>query len=284
MKMMKALICSVFVSCIMITSAHASLLWKISGNDLEQPSYLFGTIHVICDNQFYMDERIENAVAEAETLMMEIDMTSPDTMMRLQQLMMNPGGAYLQDYLSEDQLAKVDEYFVANIGAGLAQLGGLKPMALNSMVLVAGMACDVQSYEVVLSEMAEAQEMAVTELESVEFQMSIFDDIPMSEQVAWLWEMIANEDESKAQMDEMLEAYLSEDMERLLSLMKDDPQFADYYEILLDQRNLNWVAPIREQIHTHSTFIAVGAGHLPGAKGVIELLKDAGYEVEPMTR
>lgn len=285
MKMMKALICSIVLgSCMLMSSAHASLLWKISGNDLAQPSYLFGTIHVICENQFYMDERIENAVAEADNLMLEIDMTSPQTMMRLQQLMVNPEGAYLQDHLSEDQLTQVDEYFVENFGAGLAQLGVLKPMALNSMVLVAGLGCDVQSYEVALSEMATAQDMPLIELESVEFQMSIFDDIPLSEQVDWLWDMIAKEDKSQAQMDEMLDAYLNEDLDGLLSLMKDDPQFADHYEVLLDERNLNWIAPIREQIHTKSTFIAVGAGHLPGAKGVIALLKEAGYEVEAMTR
>lgn len=286
MKMMKGLICSlVFASCLLMNSAHASLLWKISGNDLEQPSYLFGTIHVICGSQFYMDERIESAVREADALMLEIDMTSPQTMIRLQQLMVNPQGAYLQEHLSEEQLATVDEYFVENFGAGVAQLGVLKPMALNSMVLVAGLPCDdVKSYEVVLEEMASAQDMPVMELESVEFQMSIFDDIPLAEQVEWLWDMIEDEAETQAQMAAMVDAYLSEDLDRLLTFMKEDPQFEDHFEVLLDDRNVNWVAPIREQIHAQSTFIAVGAGHLPGDMGVIELLREAGYEVEAVSR
>lgn len=286
MKMMKGFICSLIVtSCILMSSAHASLLWKISGNDLEQPSYLFGTIHVICGSQFYMDERIESAVRESDTLMLEIDMTSPQTMMRLQQLMVNPQGPYLQEHLSEAQLATVDEYFVEHFGAGIAQLGVLKPMALNSMVLVAGLPCDdVKSYEVVLGDMAAEQDMALTELESVEFQMSIFDDIPLAEQVDWLWEMIDDEEETQAQMAAMVDAYLAEDLDRLLTFMKEDPQFQDHFEVLLDDRNLNWIAPIREQIHTQGTFIAVGAGHLPGEMGVIQLLREAGYEVEAISR
>ena len=286
MKMMKGFICSlVFAGCMLMSSAHASLLWKISGNDLEQPSYLFGTIHVICGSQFYMDERIENAVNETDTLMLEIDMSSPQTMMRLQQLMVNPQGPYLQDHLSEEQLATVDEYFIENFGAGVAQLGVLKPMALNSMVLVGGLPCDdVKSYEVVLAEMAENQEMSLAELESVEFQMSIFDDIPLAEQVEWLWEMIDDEEHTQAQMAAMVDAYLSEDVDRLLTFMKEDPQFQDYFEVLLDDRNVNWIAPIREQIHSESTFIAVGAGHLAGDMGVIQLLREAGYEVEAINR
>lgn len=286
MKMMKGFICSlVFAGCMLMSSAHASLLWKISGNDLEQPSYLFGTIHVICGSQFYMDERIENAVNDTDTLMLEIDMSSPQTMMRLQQLMVNPQGPYLQDHLSEEQLATVDEYFIENFGAGVAQLGVLKPMALNSMVLVGGLPCDdVKSYEVVLAEMAENQEMSLAELESVEFQMSIFDDIPLAEQVEWLWEMIDDEEHTQAQMAAMVDAYLSEDVDRLLTFMKEDPQFQDYFEVLLDDRNVNWIAPIREQIHSESTFIAVGAGHLAGDMGVIQLLREAGYEVEAINR
>lgn len=286
MRMMKAFIYSLVLSSfLLMSSAQASLLWKISGNDLEQPSYLFGTIHLICGGQFYMDDRIENAVSETDTLMLEIDLTDTATMMRLQQLMVNPQGPYLQEHLSESQLSSVDEFFIENFGAGVAQLGVLKPMALHSMVLVAGMPCtDIKSYEVVLSEMAGEQDMAITELETVEFQMSLFDNIPLQEQVEWLWTMIDEEGEAQAQMAAMVDAYLGEDLEALLTLMKDDPQFSEYFELLLDDRNVNWVAPIREQIHAQSTFIAVGAGHLPGEMGMIELLREAGYEVEAVSR
>lgn len=266
-----------------ISSAQASLLWKVSGNDLTEPSYLFGTIHIICEDSFMMDERIEQAFASSDSLMMEIDFASPGTMQRLQQLMINPEGPYLDEHLDEEQLATLDAYFRDNIGAGLGQVGVLKPMALNSMVMVAGLPCsDTESYEVHFSEQADEHEKPVVALESVEYQMGLFDDIPTSEQVEWLWEIVNERDAAEEQMTDMVAAYADEDLDRLLDIIREDPQFAGHVELFLDKRNQNWVAPIREQMHSTSTFVAVGAGHLPGEKGLVTLLRNAGYDVEPV--
>ncbi|MBA3987901.1 TraB/GumN family protein [Aliidiomarina maris] len=285
MNMMRIFQGALLSTLLMVSSAHASLLWKISGNDLEQPSYLFGTIHLICGQDFYMDERIEQAFASTDALVMELDMSAAQTMMRLQQLMVSPTGPYLQDHLSEEQLAEVDAYFVDNFGAGVAQLGVLKPMALSSMVMVAGLPCtDIKSYELEFAQMAEAHDMSVMELESVEFQMGIFDDIPVAEQVGWLYEAISNEEQAQSMLREMKQTYLREDLDALMDIMQQDPQFADHMDVLLDQRNQNWIAPIRDMVHEQSVFIAVGAGHLPGEQGVIQLLQQAGYQVEPITR
>jgi uncharacterized protein YbaP (TraB family) len=282
---MKTLIrfCSalLLVGAFSVSSAQASLLWKVSGNELESPSYLFGTIHIICDDSFLMDERIEDAFTASESLMMEIDFAAPGTMQRLQQLMINPEGPYLDQYLDEEQLAAVDSYFRENIGAGLGQIGVLKPMALNSMVMVAGLPCaETESYEVHFTEQAGEQEKPVVALESVEYQMGLFDDIPTEEQVDWLWEIISEPDAAEEQMTQMVDAYAEEDLDRLLEIIREDPQFAGHVELFLDKRNQNWVAPIREQIHSGPTFVAVGAGHLPGEQGLVSLLREAGYEVE----
>lgn len=266
-----------------VSSAQASLLWKVSGNDLAEPSYLFGTIHIICEDSFMMDERIEQAFASTESLMMEIDFASPGTMQRLQQLMINPEGPYLDEHLDEEQLATLDAYFRDNIGAGLGQVGVLKPMALNSMVMVAGLPCsETESYEVHFSDEADEHEKPIVALESVEYQMGLFDDIPTSEQVEWLWEIVNERDAAEEQMTDMVAAYADEDLDRLLDIIRDDPQFAGHVELFLDKRNENWVAPIREQMHSAPTFVAVGAGHLPGEKGLVTLLRNAGYDVEPV--
>ncbi|RUO32580.1 TraB/GumN family protein [Aliidiomarina soli] len=286
MKMMfRTFTLALLVSVFTISTAQASLLWKVTGNDLDQPSYLFGTIHVICQDRFYMDERIEDAIASSEQLAKEIDISAPGTMMRLQQLMVNPDGPYLEEHLNEDELATLDQYFLDNFGVGLAQVGALKPMALNSMLLMGAMPCaDTESYEAFFAQRASELELPILELESVEFQMSLFDNIPQEEQVSWLLEMVKDDQATTEQMESLIDAYLSEDLDTLLALMEEDPQFAEYAEVLLDERNQNWVAPIREMIHERSTFIAVGAGHLPGDMGVITLLQDAGYTVEPVAR
>lgn len=272
-------------SVLLMGSAQASLLWKITSDELPQPSYLFGTIHLICEQDFFMDERIETALAESDALVKEIDLSSPEIMLRLQQLMVNTGGPYLQEYLSADQLAVIDEYFTENFGAGLAQLGVLKPLALSSMVLTAGLPCtDIKSYEMELADLADQHDLAILELESVDFQMQIFDDIPLEDQVAWLWQGIAEEQESQRVFQTMVDAYVAEDLDKLLEAMRQDPQMMEYFDVLLNERNHNWIAPIREMIHAQQVFIAVGAGHLPGEQGVIRLLEEAGYTVEPVTR
>ena len=271
-------------SALAMGSAHASLLWKISGEGLAEPSYLFGTIHLICEQDFFMDKRIEAALAESDALVKEVDLTAPEVMLRLQQAMVNPEGAYLHEHLNEDQLTELDAYFTENFGAGLAQIGTLKPLALNSMVLSAGMPCtDIKSYEMELAELANQHELTILELESVEFQVDLFDSIPLDDQVEWLWHAIDEEEKSQDVMQDMVDAYVNEDLDLLLNTMQQDPQMVDYMEILLNERNRNWIAPIREMMHEQQLFIAVGAGHLPGEQGVIRLLQEVGYTVEPVT-
>jgi len=178
----------------------------------------------------------------------------------------------------------MDEYFTEHFGAGLAQVGMLKPLALSSMVLTAGMPCtDIKAYEMELAELANQHELAILKLESVEFQMELFDRIPLADQVEWLWHGVDQEEESQRVMQTMVDAYVSEDLNQLLAAMQQDPQMMEYMELLLDERNRNWIAPIRDMMHEQQLFIAVGAGHLPGEQGVIRLLQEAGYTVEPVT-
>lgn len=266
-------------------TAQASLLWKVSGNELTQPSYLFGTIHVICEDRFIMNDTIESAFAQSETLVMELDISAPGTMQRLQALMVSEEGPYLDRYLNEQQLETMDAYFRENIGAGLGQLGGLKPMALNSMVMIGGLPCtETTSYEVFFMEQADEQETPIVALEDVDFQMGLFDEIPLQEQVEWLWEMISDSEMGDALMESMVQAYEQQDLDALMEIMEEDPQFNHYMEMFIDERNRNWIAPLRQQMHESTSFIAVGAGHLPGDQGLINLLREAGYDVKAVSQ
>ncbi|RUO27556.1 TraB/GumN family protein [Aliidiomarina maris] len=266
-------------------SAQASLLWKVSGNDLEQPSYLFGTVHMICQSDFYMDERIEQAFANTQSLMLELDMSSESEMMRLQQLMVNPSGPYLDEYLDDDQYAQVDAFFQQHVGAGLQFLGALKPFALQATAMAVTASCDeVVSYEGYFLEQAMTGDYTVTAVESAEFQATLFDDIPMQQQVNWLWEIVDDVEAGQALFQELTSVYLSEDMDALFEVIVSEPEFQEYQGLILDDRNLAWVEPIRAQIHQQPTFIAVGSGHIAGELGMLELLRAEGYTVEPIAR
>lgn len=284
---MKVLMFNVFLvlAALSVSSAQASVLWKISGNGLDKPSYLYGTVHMICKSDFYMDERIETAFNSTETLMLELDMSSQHEMMQLQQLMVNPTGPYLQDYFSDEQYEHANQFFIDHVGANLQFIGTLKPFALQATVIAVTAPCDeVASYEEYFMEQAAQAELEIAALETAEFQATLFDDIPLEQQVEWLWDLIDDVAATDNLFAKFTQAYLAEDMDELHGLMLEDPSFADFNELILDDRNLAWVAPIQQQIHESPTFIAVGAGHLAGDVGMIELLRAEGYSVEAVSR
>ena len=145
--------------------------------------------------------------------------------------------------------------------------------------------CDqVASYEGYFLEQAASSGLEITAVETAEFQATLFDDIPVDQQVEWLWDLIVDVESTQELFAKFTQVYLAEDMDGLYDLMLEDPSFADFNELILDDRNLAWVAPIKEQIHTQPTFIAVGAGHLAGDVGMIKLLRAEGYSVEPVVR
>ncbi|MCH6236672.1 TraB/GumN family protein [Cognataquiflexum rubidum] len=257
-----------------------SLLWKISGNGLKESSYLFGTIHMICKDQFYMDESIENALASSKVLAMELNMADPNLMAEMQQLSVNPGFANIKGEFSPEQASALDKFLTTSYGAGLDQLGILKPFVLSSMVLVKMLPCTEQSsYELFLTEKAKEQSKTIKGLETVAFQMGVFDQIPQKLQIDELGKMVTNP-EGMDEFDKLVGAYLDQDLDRLYDLITENDMFREYGNLLLEDRNKNWIPKIEEMVKEQTTFIAVGSGHLGSETGVIALLRKAGYTVE----
>lgn len=275
---------TVFAWCIAASTfgQESSLLWKISGNGLYKESYLFGTIHVICKSDFVMDERITSAFESTEELILELDMSDPQLQLKMQQVSMNPGMINIQAAMDESLATSLDEFLLKNYGAGLAQLGVLKPFVLSSMVMLKALPCvEVESYEAFYTTKATDTGIPVVGLETVEFQVGIFDKIPQDLQLQELGKMLA-EEYTQSEFQTMISAYLTEDIIALDKVMTSSGMMADYRSILLDERNKTWIPKIEEAMKTKSIFVAVGAGHLGGEFGVIQLLREAGYTVEPI--
>lgn len=259
-----------------------SLLWKISGNGLKENSYLFGTIHMICKDQFFMDKSIENALASSKVLAMELNMADPNLMAEIQKLSVNPGFANIKGEFSAEQASALDKFLTTSYGAGLDQLGILKPFVLSSMVLIKMLPCTEQSsYELFLTEKAKEQSKTVKGLETVAFQMGIFDQIPQKLQIDELGKMVTNP-EGMDEFGRLVGAYLDQDLDRLYDLITENDMFRKYGNLLLEDRNKNWIPKIEEMVNEQATFIAVGSGHLGSETGVIALLRKAGYTVEPV--
>ena len=259
-----------------------ALLWEISGNDLKKPSYLFGTIHMMCTEDFEMPESVKDAVSKSDKLALELDMDDPEIMAKMQQSSVNPGMQNIAKNLSEKEVKLLDDYFTSNYGQGIAQIGILKPFVLSSMVIMKAAACNLVQYEMEFVKLAQQQEKELIGLETVEFQMSLFDDLDYQMQIDALVESIEDEEETKKLLHLMLEAYQSKDIVELYQQMEEYEDIEGFNEKILDARNINWIPKIEENSKSASVFYGVGAGHLAGEKGVIALLREKGYSVKPI--
>jgi len=259
---------------------NQSLLWKISGNGLEKPSYIFGTIHIMCSD-YELEHKVQNALASSEQIYLELDMDDPAMATKMQQLAVNKDMKNFSSELKEEDKKKLNEFLVANYNAGLEQLGILKPFALMGMILIKRISCNAPNgVEELIKTEAITAKKDIKGLETVEFQMGLFDNVPLEDQMVWIMDLL--EDDYPEEYNQMMEAYQEEDLDKLELLMAESPGMANYLDMLLYQRNKNWVPLISEISKDKSTFYGVGAAHLTGSKGVISLLKKEGYTVEPV--
>ncbi|MBY5949796.1 TraB/GumN family protein [Algoriphagus marincola] len=261
--------------------SEKSLLWKISGNGLVEDSYLFGTIHLICPDQFMMDDRIKEAFENTDQLVMELDMDDPTMQQKMQQLSLNAGMKNLEPQIKEEYKEALNQFLMENYGASISQFGVLKPFVLSSMIMLKQLPCEqIESYELFFTNLATEQQKEILGLETVEFQMQVFDQIPIDYQLDELGKMVT-EDDSQKEFAKMIEAYQAEDLDQLYKMIAESGTMTgDFAEIMLDDRNEEWIDDMENLMKEEATFFAVGAGHLGGENGVISLLEKAGYKVE----
>ncbi len=281
------------------TEAENALLWKISSDEMTEPSYLFGTIHMIPAESYVLTEATQSALESSSKVAFEIDteeMTNPAALMGLLSKMYMANDTSLEDLLNEEDYALVDEHF-QEIGLPLSFMGKIKPMFLTILAgedmqdfdLSGGFggADGIKSYELELTEMAKEQEKPIVGLETAEFQMSLFDSIPYKAQAEMLVEMIkADPEEAEEEgntLDRMIELYVNEDIVGMQTMMGEESSGIEGFEdLLLVKRNRNWIPVMEGLMAEDVVFFAVGAGHLAGEQGVIALLREAGYTMEPI--
>lgn len=261
------------------------LLWKISGKGLEQPSYLFGTIHATCDAT--LDDTILKALEDTKQLYLEIDMDDPMLQMQMIQGMAMKDGVTIASLVSEDEFVLLDEFLQQNIGMSAKMINTFKPFMLSSMLLPKLLDCEFQSIEMELMKVTKAQNEEVYGLETVSEQLAIFDKISYEEQVKELLKTAKSDlTKEKKEMKKVMDVYKTKDIEKMLVLMdeSDNTISADNIDLLVVNRNKNWIPVIEKVIKNTPTFFGVGAAHLAGDTGVIKLLRKQGYKVESVKK
>jgi uncharacterized protein YbaP (TraB family) len=261
-----------------------SLLWKISGNNLTKSSYLYGTFHLLCPADLNIKDKVKDAVDQSEQMVLELDFDDPSVMKTIQQNMAYTDGTTAKDYLDESEYKLVTKFFRDSLNMPFERLNAIKPFFLSSITMLHFAGCQPVSFEQKLTSMASKRGMEVRGLETVREQLNFIENLPMKVQKKMLMENLKNYDSSKVMFDKMMGFYLNENLEELNAISEKylSEDYADFKKDLLTDRNKAWIPEIRELIKKKASFVAVGAAHLPGDQGVIELLRRQGYTVEPV--
>ena len=258
-----------------------SLLWKISGNGLNKPSYLFGTIHLTCDTS--LDENTLNALEATEQLYLELDMDDKSIQMQMMKLMMMKDGAKLSTLLSPEDFKILDEFMKKNLNMSAKLFDSFKPFMISSMLFPKMLDCKSQSVESELMKITKEQNEEIFGLEKAEDQMKVFDEISYQDQADELLKTVKdNLEKDKKEFQEMITIYQNKDIEGMLKMMNDSDNkiTSENQDILLNDRNKNWIPIMVKTMKDKPTFFGVGAAHLAGENGVIKLLRKKGYKVE----
>jgi hypothetical protein len=267
------------------TSDFPSILYKITGKDLAKPSYLFGTFHVVCPADLVPASTLEPYIAETDQLIMEINLSDPSELRSVSDSFNMPAGKSLRDFLTTEQLAKVDAMVATYLGQPPEVSHSRKPVVLMMMVVASAksMGCSPDSYEFSLIMTAAARKKPILGLETVADQMRLLDNKPLKDQAKDLYEMSLDPQKWIQQLKELSTAYRLRDSERLFQYSAEQmKEQKEYAKQLLDDRNVAWVPKIENALRMRSAFVAVGAGHLGGEKGLVRLLRAKGYQVSPV--
>lgn len=276
--------------------AQAQLLWKVSGNGLDKPSYLFGTYHLaslgIKDSIAALPQ-VQQDVQQVYGEVIMADMMKPETLMKMQQQMMLPADTTLKSLFTPEEFTVVTQAVKEYLQVDIALLDRMKPAALFQQLTVLFYLKHTPGYNPQEQLDASFQQDAtkagkkVGGLETVQSQMDILFNKPLRRQAEDLYCFLSNPAKAERQAKELIAAYAVQDLDTIIRLMEEkegtkcDPTPEEMAQLLYD-RNHNWVGQMPAIMQTAPTLFVIGAGHLPGEQGLVKLLQEKGYTVEPL--
>lgn len=298
---MKKLMMTIALVVMTTMSMQAQLLYKISGNGLTKPSYIIGTYHLAPVSFADSIPGLTEALAASEQVYGELDMTdlmSPENMQKMQAGMMLPEGITLSKLLTEEEMGRLNVVLKELMGVDMTnamvkqQLDALSPQALQTQLSLliymkkhAGFNPQA-TFDGYFQQVAQQQGKGVGGLETPEFQVqTLFKGMPLERQKQLLMCLVDNKDYTELMAERLVKAFFAQDLEGVKAVMDEKehnqcdstPEEEDQ---LINDRNANWIKLMPQIMKDKATFFAVGAGHLPGDKGVLTLLKNAGYTIE----
>ena len=284
---------------------QAQLLFKISGHGLTSPSYIVGTYHLASVSFVDSIPGIRQAMADTQQTYGELvmsEMFSADSLAIMQQAMMLPNGMTLDKLLTADEMSRLNAYVKSVLGMDLTnpllsqQMGNLTPQALSTTLSLlsymkkSGQFDPQNSFDDYFQKEARANGKGVGGLETLAFQIeTLYKGATMERQKEQLMCLVDN----AAFMDEMassvISAFYAQNIDAIKAAMdvklhNSCDTSPEEENALIYNRNADWITKMPALMAQKPTLFAVGAAHLPGERGVLNLLRKAGYSVEGVVR
>ena len=262
--------------------SQKGLLWQIDKPGLT-PSYLFGTIHS-------EDTRVTKLPSPVRSRFEKASSASFEIMMDMQTMLEASGAMFFSDEQSLDKL--IDKALYQSVVDAMYQhrlpafmVNRLKPWAvvviLSTPPMETGKILDLLLYQ-------KAQQLQIPTygLETVKEQLGVY-SIPLADQITMLKDTVKNLKKMPTVFEKLHDLYLQRDLTALLKYsiaeMKkgsDNISLVEtFYKRVLDDRNIRMVERMEKHLKAGNAFIAIGALHLPGKKGVLKLLQNSGYRI-----
>lgn len=294
-------ICSMLLLLLAAITVQAQLLWKVSGNGLQKPSYIIGTYHLAPVSFTDSIKGLKAAMDATEQVYGELvmaDLTSPENMQKMQTAMLLPDGQTLDKLFTADEMTRINALVKSVLGVDMTnpmvaqQLGKLTPYALQVQLGVLiylkkhpGFNPN-EGFDSYFQKEAAAKGKGVGGLETFDFQINtLYKSATMERQKQLLLCMADNLEFTEEQTENVVKAFFTQDLDGIEKAM--DAKLnntcdgtPEEKETLIYSRNDNWMKQMPEIMKQKGTFFAVGAGHLPGERGLLAQLKKAGYTVE----
>ncbi len=277
----------------------SSLLWKIHATDSTEESFLFGTVHLISQNEFFFPYELTETIKSCDSIVLELLLDNNGTELTELLLLADED---ITDYFNPLQLDSVITWFetqtFVDSALFMSMCRKIKPVGIWGIAIAfannpsdtadgnAGKTEKFESYEVRIKELADSLKINVGAVETAEFQMSLFDGLPKEAQTEMVMAHIrdtGDEDTTHTTMEDLFDAYNRQNVDELHVLVSGDDQlFGDQLVDFIDIRNENWIPKIIRAMGQERTFFAFGAGHLGGPNGIIRLLEAQGFQLSPV--
>lgn len=256
----------------------ATFLWRISGNGLDRPSYLYGTMHLTDKRLFYFGDSLYNAIEQTEGFAIEVNPDELSTQM-IHSFTKEDKSGYLKDAVDKESYDRIKKTLEKKYGFKADKLTRRQAyLAKNEWMKDMRKPDDMYTFmDAWLYNIARSLGKWTGGIEDLEDQLSLIEN---EEQTFAFEDLLIDNSIIQGGLNKMIDMYLSQDLQAIDDFFNNHNQTNK--DELLTRRNMKMSNRMDSILKYRSCFFAVGAAHLPGDSGVIKLLLHKGFKVEPV--